>query len=311
MDYGKLKKQQDELYQKASAYQKNDVNYPQQLDENASVAINLNQQLNNTLQNLDNTSHNLHSVKLTQRAALNDYNKFIASKVGILDKQLNQFRDIESDISTRDRLVQINQDYYEKQQKTVSALIASFIVFLVLTRCITFYMGGTITFVTFSLIVFITLILYLVFLIYYLNLLGTQNVAVAVIQDVEILARDVKNGVYIVRQDVEKGLFGAKHCPSCDKPGGGGNGDRKHNISDILDSGSGNNVVRNKNSFIYYDGSQPPQSIIPWDQPNNRRRIPPPKWVLNPNQCLPGSKPTDVPKPAFSNTDQGNCIPMW
>lgn len=314
MDYTKLKQEQDTLYQKASAYQKNDINYSQQLDENAAVAINLNKQLNNTLQNLDDTTYNLQSVKLTQKNALNDYNKFITRKVNVLDNQLNQFRDIEGDISTRDRLVQINRDYYEKQQKIVSTLIASFIIFLVLIRTVTFYMSGTISLTTFSLILFITLILYLIFLIYYLNILGSKTLTDATIQDVEILARDVKNGVYIVRQDVEKGLFGAKHCPSCDKPNGSGSGTGKDNIADILDNGTGstgNNVVRNKNSFIYYDGSQPPQSIIPWNKSNCHPGVPPPKWTLNPNQCLPGSKKTDVPKPAFSDTDQNNCIPMW
>jgi len=305
-----LKTEQDVLYQKASAFKKMDPDYPSQLDENAAAAINLNKQLNNTLQNLDNNVYNLRGVQDTQKTALHDYNKYISRKVNTLDRQLHQFRRIEGDISTKDRLVEINQAYYEKQQKIVSTLMVAFLLFLTLIRSVTYYMSNTISLTTFSLIIFSVLILFLLYLIYYLDILGVSTFASAAIQDFEILARDVKNGVYIVRQEVESGIFGKKYCPSCAKPhhkGGSGS------ITDILDNGSGGGsgggggVVHNENSFVYYDGTEPPQSIIPWDKTNCRQGIPPPKWELKPNKCIPDSRKTAVQKPAYSDTEQDMC----
>jgi len=305
-----------------------DFNYRNQIDEVGGQKKKLNENLTKSLDKLKQKQGNIHGVYQHKKTTLEDINKYQGYQKDYLERQLGTFMDIESNVSTRDRIVQINQEAYKKKNFRVHALIMFFVLVMLLIFPIVGFMSNMVSGSTLSMIMMAVISLYLIYIIWSLNILSVKKFGKAVVHDFDILAQDIKNGVYIIRGDISNKVFGKTHqvpCPECPSKGGDG-GEDIRNITHH-DAGEGG-IIHNENSFWYYDGTSPPERIIPptkngekgivWNagpdmgSRDNGRYTPDPKWTMKANSCLPGwQKKADsaLPKPALSNTDRGACLP--
>ncbi|GAG93547.1 unnamed protein product, partial [marine sediment metagenome] len=134
------------------------------------------------------------------------------------------------------------------------------------------------------------------------NFYSVKKFTKAAVQDFEILAKDIENGVYIVNKDISNAVFGKNQqtpCLSCPKNG------QPTSPSTPPSSGphtsdTPTEIVQNDNTFWYYDGTSPPERIIPLEKKqrvwnvapdygsrSTKRYTPKPLWEIPPNNALP------------------------
>lgn len=261
---------------------------------------------------LNKQKNNYHDVSGMKKASLIDFDRVTQLQSDNLNNNLGQFHRIESDVNTKSRLAELNQEEHEKKNKTVKALLGFGVLALSFILLVASWRAEMINFLTFSAIFVAGMGAYLIYLVYYLNLFRAQTITKAAIADFEVLAEDVKNGVQIVRGDIARGIFGnSPVCPEC--PSGKKSGSKKPSLPiDDMDGG----IVRNDNAVWFSTNSAPPQKILPMDDSNIEEQIPRdmpgPKFDIRPNSCLldwKKKKATGMPKPSYSDTSLGECIP--
>ena len=262
---------------------------------------------------LNKKKDNYQDVSGMKKASLMDFDRLTQLQADNLEDNLGQFNQIESDVNTKSRLAQLNQEHHEKKNKTVKALLGFSILALGFILLVASWKAGMINFLTFTAIFVAGLSAYMLYLVYSLNLFKTQTFAKAAMTDFEVLAKDVKNGVQIVRGEVAKGIFGAggSVCPEC--PSGKKNQSKRPSLPiDDVDGG----IVRNENAVWFTTNSAPPQKILPMEDSDIEeqvpRKMPGPKFNIRPNSCLldwKKKKATGMPKPSYSDTSLGECIP--
>ena len=285
-----------------------------QLDYQNKIGVGLFKKMMDSVSGLTTKGSNIDDVYGLKKTTIDDINRVTDLQGDELDLNLGTFRGIESDISTRSRLVELNQDAYLRKEKNITALKTFFILALIDILLLASWRTSRINGFTFTWSILGGLITYSIYLIWYLNIFGVKSFSEAAIQDFEILADDVKNGVKIVRGDIARGIFGQlpdANCPTCPSNG---------KSVQIIPSNGGNKedeIIKNDNAFWYYDGSLVPEKIVPMDSSMidrqvQRGKIPKPRWEVRPNSCLLDWKKkrnTDLPKPSYSDTETGECIP--
>jgi len=331
----KLKGDQAKIRQKISTYETEktgeDFNYQNQINELAGQEKALSNSLKQNLDQLKLKTSHISNVRQTKKTVIDDLHKYRGYQNEDLEKQLRTFKEIEADVSTRDRLVEINQDAYQKKNFRSHALVMGFLGVMLIIFPVVSYLGGLIAGSSLTIAIMVILVLYFAYMAWAMNFLSVRKFTQQAGREIEVLAHDVENGVYVLRHDLSDEVFGKSHqipCPGCPSGGGSGGGSGKINVIDILhkDKDEGG-VVHNENAFYYYDGTSPPEKIIPpngnkidWNagpdmgSRSTGRFTPGPKWTMPSNSCLPGWKKKEqsaLPKGTLDNTDRGECLPLY
>ncbi len=314
----KLKGQRDSISQKIQSWSNlagNTTNSDTPDSLNNLTLRNASTSLHHLQQNLGDLSQ----ISDLKKTGLTDVDKIFHLQNNQLNQNLHNFSQTQNDINTRSRLAQINQDSFIQKSKTTHALSVFAFLALGFILLISSWKAGLISFLTTSWIFIVAMSLYLAYLIYWLNLFKAQTITKAAITDFDILARDVKNGVFVLRGDINNALFGKQiPCPTCPPTNSTTNSNPPSNLLPSNDPDGA--IIHNDNTTWFTTSASPPQKIVPLDdsmidwevKPNGQ--IPSPTWDVRPNSCLLNwnkRQLTELPKPSYGdpNNDNGSCVP--
>lgn len=230
--------------------------------EDDNIHMDLKNGLQQQLRNLinDNISHR--SLYLQKKMTIDKYSQYLSNSNEHLKRQLKSLQDMQYDISTKNRITDMNNRAYEEKRKRVNQILVFFIFAGVAIIPLVAFLNGSLSRGYFGLIIFVLILLYLAYLLYISNVGEVKTIGQEVIRDFGILARDLDNGVYVVKQDIANTLFGQSYgvpCTGCPP-----NSNQPININDTSNNNLNNyDVVNNDNKFYYYDGSMPAYTIVP------------------------------------------------
>ena len=245
------------VFQDINSSNKNvNFNYP----ENA-VLLNTNNNLAFMTKDFNKLSNNVKkeynevakTVNLSRKNMM-DANEIMTLKNRELEHQLDDIEEIENDITTKTRLIELNNEQVIKKNKQIKALTLFFALALFFVIPYTMYLARKINLVTLYFIVFISILIYLFYLFFYLNLGRTEqafnNEIDMVKKTGQVLNQAITQTGEMIEDDIKDFIGLNCNCPK-----------------EKEDKTKPDAIAANKllDGFQYYDGSAPYEKIIPWD----------------------------------------------
>lgn len=216
------------------------------------IVSNLNEQVKNVA-NEYNIQNDLYNDK---QKILNKYDFYISLQNEKLQTQLDKLQKIEDTVSTKTSLVRHNQNSYNEKLKTISSLHAFFIFGGLIMFCLIAFLGGKISLPVFMSISVISIMLYIIYYFYINDIFFFKSIP----QDIHFKTKEIGKGVVSeadqLRYDINKSLN--KHCDCPDEAPNRDEGDEP-----LGPSGEKARLQPTNQGFHYYDGSAPPQRIMP------------------------------------------------
>jgi hypothetical protein len=200
------------------------------------------------------------TVNLSRKNMM-DANEIMTLKNRELEHQLDNIEDIENDITTKTRLIELNNQKTIIKNKEIKALTLFFALLLFFVIPYTLYLSKRIKLVTLYLIIFISILIYLFYLFFYLNLGRFEQAFNSEIDSAKKTGNALEKAIINTGQMIEEDLkdFIGLNC-KCPED--------KEEKTKKPSSVTGNVL---KDGFDYYDGSAPFEKIIPWDEKFNDR----------------------------------------
>lgn len=203
------------------------------------------------------------SLYLQKRMTLDKYSQYLTNSNEHLKRQLRSLQDMQYDISTKNRKTEINTRAYEDKRRQINQIMVFFIFAGLAVIPLVAFLAGRLSRGYFGLIVLALLMIYLAYLFYVGDVGSVRSVGEEVIRDFGVLARDLDNGVYVVKQDIANSVFGKSYqvpCMGCPENG-------KNKPATIGQTSDGSilnyDVINNDNAFYWEDGSAPAYTIVP------------------------------------------------
>lgn len=242
-----------------------DVNFN---NSNNAVLLNTNNNLDFMTNDFNRLSNNVKkeynevskTVNLSRKNMM-DANEIMTLKNRELEHQLDNIEDIENDITTKTRLIELNNQKTIIKNKEIKALTLFFALLLFFVIPYTLYLSKRIKLVTLYLIIFVSILIYLFYLFFYLNLGRVEqafnNEIDAMKKTGKILDSAIINTGQMIEEDLKDFIGLNCECP------------KDKNKKTKKPSSVSSTVL--KDGFDYYDGSAPYEKIIPWDEKFNER----------------------------------------
>jgi hypothetical protein len=200
------------------------------------------------------------TVNLSRKNMM-DANEIMTLKNRELEHQLDNIEDIENDITTKTRLIELNNQKTIIKNKEIKALTLFFALLLFFVIPYTLYLSKRIKLITLYLIIFVSILIYLFYLFFYLNLGRFEQAFNSEIDSAKktgnALEKAIINTGQMIEEDLKDFIGLNCKCPE-DKE------EKTKKPSSVT-----SNVL--KDGFDYYDGSAPFEKIIPWDEKFNDR----------------------------------------
>jgi len=263
----KMRKQYENntlIFKDVNSFNKDvNLNYPDSI-----ALLNTNNNLDFMTKDFNKLSNNVKkeynevskTVNLSRKNMM-DANEIMTLKNRELEHQLDNIEDIENDITTKTRLIELNNQKTIIKNKQIKALTLFFALLLFFVIPYTLYLSKRIKLVTLYLIIFVSILIYLFYLFFYLNLGRVEqafnNEIGMMTKTGNALSNTIMNTGHMIEQDLKDFIGLNCKCPE--------NKEEKTKKPSSLSS----NVL--KDGFDYYDGSAPYEKIIPWDKKFNNR----------------------------------------
>lgn len=210
--------------------------------------------LRDAVKNLTKEYNRENDIYNNQQKVLNKYDFYLSLQNKKLNQQLNELRDIENIVATRDSLVRGNIHAFKEKQNKIHAIKVFFSMLLFFTITLVSYLGGKITLWTFMGSMISLIIVYMIYLIWYFNLFYTKSITKVMKKDVGKIGQDIYEEGRKMENNLNQFINGQCDCPLK-------NGDPKG--QKLPHKRFSNPNIPNNNGFFYYDNTSPVQRIYP------------------------------------------------
>ena len=220
-------------------------------------------QLSNISTNLNQISDNMSKdfnkktqVYNQQVDILNRSQKIVDDKNNIINNQLDSLQDIQNNIANKERLIELNNSNSNKDTRSVKLLGGAFIMFLFLVIPLVLFFSKVITLNLSLLCILLIIIAYIIYAVIISNkhkvLTFTKPLKKELNTNEKAISKFYKNDI---RGKIAEYAYGDCTCPEEEEEGDGPDPN--------VPTGTVKFVLNKNDGFWYYDGSAPPQQLVP------------------------------------------------
>ncbi len=192
-----------------------------------------------------------------QEKILNKYDQYLTLQNEKLNKELQELKDIESHIATRDALVRGNQSEYERKNKRIHVLKVFFVVIAYLVFVVTAFLGRKISLAFLMTNIIAVLFVYSLYVAWVYNLLFVKSVTKYVESDLDKMRREIYQEGRKIEDEINQYVNGNCDCPKKhDKPSGG-------RTPKIPSKYHPPGKLPYNDGIYYYDGTAPQERLYP------------------------------------------------
>ena len=180
-----------------------------------------------------------------------------------LNNQIKDLKNLEKQITFSDRLISINNDYYDLNSKRIDILKQSYIPLLIILIIFILGMTGFISKDNIFFYMFVIIIIYVIYAIYKFNSLDIEKQISPELDKVRLAFEKIGSNIEEGAKDISKDLaqYIDENCKCEDEE------DSENNKIDEIDKGLNNTMNedtlrRNNKILTYYDGTAPSIRLI-------------------------------------------------
>jgi len=192
-----------------------------------------------------------------QEKILNKYDQYLTLQNEKLNKELQELKNIESHIATRDALVRGNQSEYEKKQKRIHVLKVFFVVIAYLIFVVIAFLGKKISLAFLMTNLIAVLFIYSLYVAWVYNLLFVKSFTKYVESDLDKMRREIYKEGRKIEDDINQYINGNCDCPLKNGKTNGGK------IPKIPSKYHPPGILPRNDGIYYYDGSAPQERLYP------------------------------------------------
>ena len=175
-----------------------------------------------------------------------------------LNNQIDDLKKLEKQISFSDRLIRINDDYYDLNSKRIDVLKQSFIPLLIILIIFILGMTGLISKSNVFYYMFIIIIIYVIYAIYKFNSLDIQKQLSPELDKVRLAFEKIGSNIEESAKELGQDLaqYIDENC-KCEEDDNGSEENKNQEINKINNIDNNDTLRRNNKILTYYDGTAP------------------------------------------------------
>jgi hypothetical protein len=221
-----------------------------------NIRVDISKNLSEIVNNLSDEYGQNKSIYKRGLNSIQNHSRLLDFQNEELNNQINDLKRLEKQISFSDRLIRINDDYYDLNSKRIDVLKQAFIPLLIILIIFILGMTGFIKKNNVFYYIFIIIIIYVIYAIYKFNSLDIQKQLSPELDKVRLafekIGSNIEEGAKELGKDLAQYIDENCNCEEDESVE-----DKKEEINKEMNINNDDTEIRNNKILTYYDGTAP------------------------------------------------------